>query len=157
MPPKAFYLVPDGYRLYADACADAARVIELFGLPCDPADIVRSPVSVQRASQGLFACTSEPVVSTGRESIRRALRLEVLAGGRCEYCFRDDLLPRETWEVDHRLPVCRGGATMIWNLGVACSRCNHAKWNRLWAPGERREWSLRLQAPPGAVAQSLTV
>jgi 5-methylcytosine-specific restriction endonuclease McrA len=45
----------------------------------------------------------------------------------CPYCGA--LLTEQTWEIDHVVPVSRGGATAhrLTNLQVICRRCNLAK------------------------------
>jgi 5-methylcytosine-specific restriction endonuclease McrA len=51
------------------------------------------------------------------------------AGRRCETCTRplDWLAPFKTWEIDHRIPVFRGGKTKLSNLQILCADCHGAK------------------------------
>jgi len=57
-----------------------------------------------------------------------SLRAAVLVrdGGRCRRCRRAVNL-----EMDHIVPVSKGGKTEESNLQVLCRRCNRAKWKRL--------------------------
>ena len=53
----------------------------------------------------------------------------------CQYCGRT---PREDGvklQVDHIIPVSRGGSNSIWNLITSCSDCNIGKLN-LYAPAK---------------------
>lgn len=43
----------------------------------------------------------------------------------CFYCGSP-----ETDHVDHFFPIAKGGTDVWWNLVRACSRCNHAKYDR---------------------------
>jgi 5-methylcytosine-specific restriction endonuclease McrA len=54
--------------------------------------------------------------------------LFVKQSGRCYYC--GVLLYQTKWEVDHMLPVSRGGGDSIDNLCVACVPCNHRKFTK---------------------------
>lgn len=54
--------------------------------------------------------------------------------GRCAYCNE----PLLRWEVDHVIPVSRGGADTPDNLALACSRCNNQK--RAKTPVEYLAW-----------------
>jgi hypothetical protein len=60
-----------------------------------------------------------------------SLRAAVLVrdGGRCRRCRRAINL-----EIDHIVPVSKGGKTEESNLQVLCRRCNRAKWKKL-VPG----------------------
>ncbi len=60
-----------------------------------------------------------------------SLRAAVLVrdGGRCRRCRRATNL-----EIDHIVPVSKGGKTEESNLQVLCRRCNRTKWKKL-VPG----------------------
>jgi hypothetical protein len=60
-----------------------------------------------------------------------SLRAAVLVrdGGRCRKCRRATNL-----EIDHIVPVSKGGKTEESNLQVLCRRCNRAKYKKL-VPG----------------------
>ena len=63
------------------------------------------------------------------------------AGGRCEYCQCSAAYATQSFEVDHIIPVSRGGRSTLDNLAYACSGCNRHKYNRLlvYDPLEGRE------------------
>jgi 5-methylcytosine-specific restriction endonuclease McrA len=69
------------------------------------------------------------------------------AGSRCEYC--GDRLAATELEVDHVLPVTRGGRSYLANLAAACRTCNFDKFDQLieeWLPGyQDRVFEYRLQ------------
>lgn len=55
----------------------------------------------------------------------QALRVEVFQrdGRICAYCDTVD----GPWDIDHILPLARGGTNQLHNLTVACSSCNRSK------------------------------
>ena len=55
----------------------------------------------------------------------------------CQYCGRYGRGVK--LEIDHIIPVSKGGATDIRNLITACRECNRAKRNRLLTVGELQE------------------
>lgn len=59
-------------------------------------------------------------------------RVEREAGHRCGYCLCAEAFGIPI-EFDHLVPISRGGATVLSNLWLACSRCNKAKSNRVRA------------------------
>ena len=65
---------------------------------------------------------------TARKRIPDWLRAAVIVrdGGRCRRCHATRNL-----EVDHIVPVSRGGPTEEDNLETLCRRCNRRKWNRI--------------------------
>ena len=64
-------------------------------------------------------------VSQGRKSLGRAVRADVLCGAKCVGCGRSDSL-----EIDHIVPISRGGSSERENLQALCGRCNRAKGRR---------------------------
>ena len=56
--------------------------------------------------------------------------------GKCVYCERR---LNAGWEMDHRLPLTRGGTNEPDNLAICCTHCNRAKGNR--TPEEFVEWA----------------
>jgi len=79
-----------------------------------------------------FAAVEEPtyVDRLARKRIPDALRSEVLLrdGARCRRCRMTLNL-----EVDHIVPVSKGGRTEEPNLQTLCRRCNRRKWKKLVA------------------------
>ena len=53
------------------------------------------------------------------------------ANGRCEYCQCWAAYAIQSFDVDHIVPVSRGGASTVDNLAYACSGCNRHKLNRV--------------------------
>jgi 5-methylcytosine-specific restriction endonuclease McrA len=48
--------------------------------------------------------------------------------GRCFYCLIPlDLLHRRSYQIDHRVPIYRGGTNSPDNLCIACTSCNQVK------------------------------
>lgn len=71
-----------------------------------------------------------------RKSIPSRLRHEVFKrdGYRCRECGATN---KETkLEIDHIVPVSKGGTNDITNLQVLCKTCNRAKYNRTWVGGQ---------------------
>jgi 5-methylcytosine-specific restriction endonuclease McrA len=63
--------------------------------------------------------------------------LRVAQAGFCAYCGRLEKLT-----IDHIIPVTKGGTNYIWNICLACDRCNKSKNNR--TPEEwTNRWYLR--------------
>lgn len=62
-----------------------------------------------------------------RKSISKKTRFEVFKrdGFKCQYCGRS--APEVVLEVDHIIPVCKGGYNDVLNLVTACYDCNHGK------------------------------
>ncbi len=62
-------------------------------------------------------------------------------GGRCRYCGTEE----PPFELDHMVPVARGGENSLENLVVACKHCNASKGDRLLS---ELGWSLRAVGAP---------
>ncbi|MBI3974578.1 MAG: HNH endonuclease [Chloroflexi bacterium] len=58
------------------------------------------------------------------------------ARGLCEYCKTPERLAGYAFEVEHIVPVARGGGDTLGNLALACGPCNKAKgaWQRARDP-----------------------
>lgn len=71
------------------------------------------------------------------------LRFQILErdGFRCRYCGRSKDEPGVILEVDHAVPVTRGGTDAPDNLITACESCNQGKGSRVGAdgPGDLQE------------------
>jgi len=67
---------------------------------------------------------------SGRKPISKSLRFKIFARDEytCQYCGRRP--PEITLQVDHRIPVSRGGTNEAMNLLAACVDCNSGKSNR---------------------------
>lgn len=64
-----------------------------------------------------------------------AVRMSVRANFCCEYCGRDmlqSIYVFDSWQVDHIVPVSKGGSADFDNLASACKTCNFIKRN--WEP-----------------------
>lgn len=63
------------------------------------------------------------------QQLRERLRTRAL--GRCEYCQTAERVTGLRCQVDHIMPLSRGGVTAEENLCLACSACNGHKQARL--------------------------
>ena len=72
----------------------------------------------------------------GRQPIPRQLRHEVFVrdGYRCRECGAS-VEDGATLEIDHILPVAKGGTNDIDNLQTLCKECNRAKYTDEWVEG----------------------
>jgi hypothetical protein len=68
-------------------------------------------------------------VSLAAESLRSAVIQR--AGERCEYCLLTSRFQVGGFELDHIVPVSRGGPTILDNLAFACPVCNGCKLNHV--------------------------
>lgn len=68
-----------------------------------------------------------------REYITATLRKLVVnrARGYCEYCRSSGKFALESMEIEHVIPVSRGGETIAENLALACHGCNNHKQSRI--------------------------
>ncbi len=86
------------------------------------------------------------------------------AGHRCEYCHAPKVVFNFPFEVEHILPLSRGGTDTKNNLALACRSCNHHKAIRfgcvdpeshavvrIFNPGYNR-WGEHFQADPASGA-----
>jgi HNH endonuclease len=62
------------------------------------------------------------------DSVREQVRQR--AGNRCEYCQSHQDYLMGWLQIDHILPVAKGGATLEENLCLACELCNQYKWTQ---------------------------
>ena len=68
-------------------------------------------------------------MSAFSESVRQQVRQR--AGHRCEYCQSHQDYLMGWLQIDHILPVAKGGATVVDNLCLACELCNQYKWTQI--------------------------
>lgn len=68
--------------------------------------------------------------------ISRELRVLVRARARdrCEYCHSPQALIMGRLQIDHVLPLAKGGENEKENLCLACELCNQHKWTQTEAP-----------------------
>ncbi len=64
-----------------------------------------------------------------RKSISEKLKEKVRKSAkyRCGYCLFQMVYAHTTFEIDHIIPIFKGGATVEENLWLACEICNSAK------------------------------
>lgn len=81
-------------------------------------------------------CGSELATRYGRQPIPRKLRHEVFKrdGYRCRECGASK--DETSLEIDHIVPVARGGTNDIDNLQILCRECNRMKHTDEWVGGE---------------------
>ena len=81
-------------------------------------------------------CGSELAIRYGRQPIPRKLRHEVFKrdGYRCRECGASK--DETSLEIDHILPVAKGGTNDIDNLQTLCKECNRMKHTDEWVGGE---------------------
>ncbi|MEN6623839.1 MAG: HNH endonuclease [Smithella sp.] len=77
---------------------------------------------------------------TNRKSISKRIRFEVLERDNftCQYCGRK--APNVILEVDHIVPVSKGGSSEYWNLATACADCNAGKYDI--TPNENEDFGI---------------
>ena len=65
--------------------------------------------------------------------VGKRLRTQILAdaGGRCGYCKSSEEITGAPLEVEHQIPIARGGQTRRSNLWAACRQCNVLKSDRV--------------------------
>ena len=81
-------------------------------------------------------CGSQLATRQGRENIPRQLRHQVFQrdGYRCRECGASN--DETVLEIDHIVPVARGGTNDIENLQTLCRECNRMKYTDEWVGGE---------------------
>ncbi len=65
------------------------------------------------------------------ENLKRLVRER--AGSRCEYCLSHQDYIMGRLQIDHILPISKGGQDTEENLCLACELCNQYKWNKIVA------------------------
>jgi len=71
--------------------------------------------------------------ATERAHIPTSTRADLMASNECSYCGGTE----GPFEIDHVIPLARGGSNEPWNLVLACRACNRSKKDRLiaeWLP-----------------------
>ena len=70
-----------------------------------------------------------------RSKISDALKKQVanLAQGCCEYCKSQIRFSPNSFEIDHIIPISRGGLSQLENVALACPQCNSHKSDKVSA------------------------
>lgn len=66
---------------------------------------------------------------------------------RCEYCHAPELVFNFPFEVEHIIPLYRGGADAEFNLALACRSCNLRKGTRISGIEPESDTEVRLFHP----------
>lgn len=66
---------------------------------------------------------------------------------RCEYCHAPELVFNFPFEVEHIVPISRGGANVEFNLALACRSCNLRKGTRISEIDPESNMEVRLFNP----------
>ena len=82
-------------------------------------------VGPEQLSLPLDSNPTQPPKPRKKDRYRFKKELLVAQGGRCMYCGRR--LPIDLMDIDHKLPVSRGGSDDETNLQVLCRTCNGRK------------------------------
>ena len=64
-------------------------------------------------------------------SVKIRKRVRRRAGNRCEYYLSHQDYVNSPFQIDHFIPVSRGGSDNEDNLCLACEMCNQFKWARI--------------------------
>jgi len=106
---------------------------DLFMLLMD--DYIERNSPEARAARRKARSSSKAVADGRSRSIPRAVRDEVYLrdGGMCTFVSPDGRRCRSRWnlQIDHKVPVCRGGANSPDNLRLLCGRHNRMEAERL--------------------------
>ena len=84
-------------------------------------------------------------MSTISEAVRERVRQR--AGDRCEYCLSPQVLVMGRLQVDHVLPLAKGGSNAEDNLCLACELCNQYKWTKTEAADPQTDETVPLFNP----------
>jgi hypothetical protein len=84
-------------------------------------------VDWMRNNDGVLSLHHFCVPMANRKILCASIRKRVLAAGSCAACGRTDRL-----EVDHKIPIVRGGSCEESNLHPLCYKCNRAKGRMTW-------------------------
>ena len=78
------------------------------------------------SNRGIVVLRGFTMVSANRKSLGIKIRAKVLSAGKCVSCGK-----KEHLEIDHIIPVSKGGSCEIGNLQPLCVSCNRKKGARL--------------------------
>lgn len=84
---------------------------------------------IRQACQQLNEQPTRPASPHKRQPIRPSVRFAVLSRDhyRCVCCGRSAEVDGVKLEVDHRIPVAKGGTNRLDNLQTLCMTCNRGK------------------------------
>lgn len=115
-------------------------------------DLARKPIVGERRKaqhRALYQAKREHYIALAMKREARTIggsvtaedlrRLFLRAGGICDYCAQPGPI-----EVEHRIPISRGGLNSVGNLAAACRPCNRQKSDKTVM--EWRVWKLRVAA-----------
>ena len=71
----------------------------------------------------------------GRVNVSDSLKKQVAdrAQGCCEYCKSQIRFSPNSFEIDHIIPISRGGVNQLENMALACPQCNGHKSDKIEA------------------------
>lgn len=110
---------------------------------------VASKVKITRADGSVVY--QQPLGRT-RKNISSTLQKEVYArdGLKCRYCgFKHKSALK--FNIDHVIPVAKGGTEELSNLVVSCKKCNQAKGTKIWEVKVKPRWKEYKEANIGAM------
>ena len=110
--------------------------LAVFG--CHVRDCLKSEIDPEDV-RDLWECVDLTLNAKKRKSMgwQECLVLAITSDAKCEQCGKEP--PSVTLEIDHILPVSKGGGNSSMNLRFLCTRCNRARGNRFrWADVWRR-------------------
>jgi hypothetical protein len=84
----------------------------------------KSPLSNQLSGSCSIAPTVNDKSRERAETLKEAMRAQFELSRDCPYCFAPE--PKDV-ELDHIIPIQRGGLSTRENLVYVCRQCNHAK------------------------------
>jgi len=69
------------------------------------------------------------------------------AKGLCEYCQSPEHYSISTFEIEHIMPISKGGETILENLALSCSGCNKFKSDRIFAFDSQSQTEIPIYNP----------
>ena len=129
IPPKSYV----GWEGYYIILQDDDDKIKLFLSDIDHRTIMPKDVEAIK-----------PLFIFERENIPPKLRFEILEkyNHTCQYCGRK--APEVELEIDHIIPISKGGQTIAENITVSCRKCNNGKSNKILNQlREKLKWMMK--------------
>jgi len=69
------------------------------------------------------------------------------AKGLCEYCQSPEHYSISTFEIEHIMPISKGGETILENLALSCSGCDKFKSDRIFAFDSQSQTEIPIYNP----------